>query len=236
MEASGCWLALWLQESALLPGASRPQLWFHPCCHCPLPIPRAKPVLLIFSCSPATHMQFHRGRHGDTHSCTGGHHVFIVSLGIHTCTISQDPRGHTCAHTRSHNVRTPFHTRVPRSLTSAGPSRMPPPPSIWRPCLPHSDNAPAKGNKSPSPPPDGSPAATPEIRVNHEPEPAGAATPGAALPKSPSQVGTQLAACPLFPSWSSIVLSSPATLSLPGLQVWSQSFCPARAMSSLGPC
>ncbi|XP_043343411.1 myc box-dependent-interacting protein 1 isoform X5 [Cervus elaphus] len=52
----------------------------------------------------------------------------------------------------------------------------------------NSDNAPAKGNKSPSPPPDGSPAATPEIRVNHEPEPAGAATPGAALPKSPSQL------------------------------------------------
>uniref|UniRef100_A0A2K5MGR6 Myc box-dependent-interacting protein 1 n=2 Tax=Cercopithecinae TaxID=9528 RepID=A0A2K5MGR6_CERAT len=52
---------------------------------------------------------------------------------------------------------------------------------------PHSDNAPAKGNKSPSPP-DGSPAATPEIRVNHEPEPAGGATPGATLPKSPSQL------------------------------------------------
>ncbi|KAM5279808.1 myc box-dependent-interacting protein 1 isoform 10-T10 [Ctenodactylus gundi] len=50
-----------------------------------------------------------------------------------------------------------------------------------------SDNAPAKGNKSPSPPPDGSPAATPEIRVNHEPEPASGATPGAAIPKSPSQ-------------------------------------------------
>ncbi|XP_036922862.1 myc box-dependent-interacting protein 1 isoform X17 [Sturnira hondurensis] len=50
-----------------------------------------------------------------------------------------------------------------------------------------SDNAPAKGNKSPSPPPDSSPAATPEIRVNHDPEPASAATPGAALPKSPSQ-------------------------------------------------
>uniref|UniRef100_A0A8B9W9D9 Myc box-dependent-interacting protein 1 n=1 Tax=Bos mutus grunniens TaxID=30521 RepID=A0A8B9W9D9_BOSMU len=48
-----------------------------------------------------------------------------------------------------------------------------------------SDNVPAKGNKSPSPPPDGSPAATPEIRVNHEPEPAGAAR--ATLPKSPSQ-------------------------------------------------
>ncbi|KAM6176069.1 myc box-dependent-interacting protein 1 isoform 4-T4 [Erethizon dorsatum] len=51
-----------------------------------------------------------------------------------------------------------------------------------------SDNAPAKGNKSPSPPPDGSPAATPEIRVNHEPEPAGGATPGATIPKSPSQL------------------------------------------------
>ncbi|XP_045681834.1 myc box-dependent-interacting protein 1 isoform X8 [Phyllostomus hastatus] len=51
-----------------------------------------------------------------------------------------------------------------------------------------SDNASAKGNKSPSPPPDSSPAATPEIRVNHDPEPASAATPGAALPKSPSQL------------------------------------------------
>ncbi|XP_036175878.1 myc box-dependent-interacting protein 1 isoform X4 [Myotis myotis] len=51
-----------------------------------------------------------------------------------------------------------------------------------------SDNAPAKENKSPSPPPDGSPAATPEVRVNHEPELAAAATPGAALPKSPSQL------------------------------------------------
>ncbi|XP_004703913.1 myc box-dependent-interacting protein 1 isoform X10 [Echinops telfairi] len=52
-----------------------------------------------------------------------------------------------------------------------------------------SDNAPAKGNKSPSPPPDGSPAATPEIRVNHEPEQAGVAAPGATLSKSPSQPG-----------------------------------------------
>uniref|UniRef100_A0A5F9DAV1 Bridging integrator 1 n=1 Tax=Oryctolagus cuniculus TaxID=9986 RepID=A0A5F9DAV1_RABIT len=51
----------------------------------------------------------------------------------------------------------------------------------------NSDNAPAKGNKSPSPPPDGSPAATPEIRVNHEPEPASGAAPGATIPKSPSQ-------------------------------------------------
>ncbi|KAM8788574.1 myc box-dependent-interacting protein 1 isoform 9-T9 [Rhynchonycteris naso] len=51
-----------------------------------------------------------------------------------------------------------------------------------------SDSAPAKGNKSPSPPLDGSPAATPEIRVNHEPELASAVIPGAALPKSPSQL------------------------------------------------
>ncbi|XP_045058984.1 myc box-dependent-interacting protein 1 isoform X15 [Desmodus rotundus] len=51
----------------------------------------------------------------------------------------------------------------------------------------NSDNAPAKGNKSPSPPPDSSPAAAPEIRVNHDPEPASEATSGAALPKSPSQ-------------------------------------------------
>ncbi|XP_031221100.1 myc box-dependent-interacting protein 1 isoform X8 [Mastomys coucha] len=52
----------------------------------------------------------------------------------------------------------------------------------------NSDNAPEKGNKSPSPPPDGSPAATPEIRVNHEPEPASGASPGATIPKSPSQL------------------------------------------------
>ncbi|XP_040613960.1 myc box-dependent-interacting protein 1 isoform X7 [Mesocricetus auratus] len=51
-----------------------------------------------------------------------------------------------------------------------------------------SDNAPEKGNKSPSPPPDGSPAATPEIRVNHESEPASGASPGASIPKSPSQL------------------------------------------------
>ncbi|XP_043432435.1 myc box-dependent-interacting protein 1 isoform X21 [Prionailurus bengalensis] len=51
----------------------------------------------------------------------------------------------------------------------------------------NSDNAPAKGDKSPSPPPDGSPAA-PEIRVNHEPEPPSSAAAGATLPKSPSQL------------------------------------------------
>ncbi|XP_006876636.1 PREDICTED: myc box-dependent-interacting protein 1 isoform X8 [Chrysochloris asiatica] len=52
-----------------------------------------------------------------------------------------------------------------------------------------SDNTATKGNKSPSPPPDGSPAATPDIRVNHEQEQAGMTEPGATLPKSPSQPG-----------------------------------------------
>ncbi|KAM6178773.1 myc box-dependent-interacting protein 1 isoform 6-T6 [Rhynchocyon petersi] len=50
-----------------------------------------------------------------------------------------------------------------------------------------SDSTPAKGSKTPSSPPDGSPAATPEIRVNHEAELAGVAAAGATLPKSPSQ-------------------------------------------------
>ncbi|KAM5267978.1 myc box-dependent-interacting protein 1 isoform 32-T32 [Hipposideros larvatus] len=62
------------------------------------------------------------------------------------------------------------------------------------------DNTPAKGNKSPSPPPDGSPAATPEIRVNHEPELANAATPGAALPKSPSQSSLPAVVVETFPA------------------------------------
>ncbi|XP_036922863.1 myc box-dependent-interacting protein 1 isoform X18 [Sturnira hondurensis] len=88
-----------------------------------------------------------------------------------------------------------------------------------------SDNAPAKGNKSPSPPPDSSPAATPEIRVNHDPEPASAATPGAALPKSPSQPaevsevagGTQPAAGAQEPGESAA--SGAASNSLPAVVV-----------------
>ncbi|XP_019573536.1 myc box-dependent-interacting protein 1 isoform X28 [Rhinolophus sinicus] len=88
-----------------------------------------------------------------------------------------------------------------------------------------SDNTPAKGNKSPSPPPDGSPAATPEIRVNHEPELASAATPGAALPKSPSQPtdasevagGTQPAAGALEPGETAA--SEAASSSLPAVVV-----------------
>ncbi|KAF6361109.1 bridging integrator 1 [Rhinolophus ferrumequinum] len=89
----------------------------------------------------------------------------------------------------------------------------------------NSDNTPAKGNKSPSPPPDGSPAATPEIRVNHEPELASSATPGAALPKSPSQPadasevagGTQPAAGAVEPGETAA--SEAASSSLPAVVV-----------------
>ncbi|XP_051058390.1 myc box-dependent-interacting protein 1 isoform X7 [Phodopus roborovskii] len=63
-----------------------------------------------------------------------------------------------------------------------------------------SDSAPEKGNKSPSPPPDGSPAATPEIRVNHEPEPASGASPGATIPKSPSQSSLPAVVVETFPA------------------------------------
>ncbi|XP_067385553.1 myc box-dependent-interacting protein 1 isoform X3 [Emydura macquarii macquarii] len=52
-----------------------------------------------------------------------------------------------------------------------------------------SDSTPAKANKSPSPPPDGSPITSPEIKtVNHELEPSSLETPGAGIPKSPSQL------------------------------------------------
>ncbi|XP_048201671.1 myc box-dependent-interacting protein 1 isoform X9 [Perognathus longimembris pacificus] len=63
-----------------------------------------------------------------------------------------------------------------------------------------SDDAPAKGNKSPSPPPDGSPVANPEIRVNHEPEPASGATPGGTIPKSPSQSSLPAVVVETFPA------------------------------------
>ncbi|NWX70724.1 BIN1 protein, partial [Alca torda] len=51
-----------------------------------------------------------------------------------------------------------------------------------------SDSTPAKANKSPSPPPDGSPITSPETKtVNHDLEPSTLEAPGASLPKSPSQ-------------------------------------------------
>ncbi|XP_009321808.1 PREDICTED: myc box-dependent-interacting protein 1 isoform X2 [Pygoscelis adeliae] len=50
------------------------------------------------------------------------------------------------------------------------------------------DSTPAKANKSPSPPPDGSPITSPETKtVNHEMEPSTLEAPGASIPKSPSQ-------------------------------------------------
>nr|XP_021381839.1 myc box-dependent-interacting protein 1 isoform X11 [Lonchura striata domestica] len=51
-----------------------------------------------------------------------------------------------------------------------------------------SDSTPAKANKSPSPPPDGTPISSPETKtVNHELEPSSLEAPGASIPKSPSQ-------------------------------------------------
>ncbi|NXW63209.1 BIN1 protein, partial [Eurystomus gularis] len=51
-----------------------------------------------------------------------------------------------------------------------------------------SDSTPTKANKSPSPPPDGSPITSPETKtVNHELEPSTLEAPGASIPKSPSQ-------------------------------------------------
>uniref|UniRef100_A0A8B9SBK0 Bridging integrator 1 n=1 Tax=Apteryx owenii TaxID=8824 RepID=A0A8B9SBK0_APTOW len=52
-----------------------------------------------------------------------------------------------------------------------------------------SDSTPGKANKSPSPPPDGSPITSPETKtVNHELEPSSLEAPGASIPKSPSQL------------------------------------------------
>ncbi|XP_053155073.1 myc box-dependent-interacting protein 1 isoform X16 [Hemicordylus capensis] len=51
-----------------------------------------------------------------------------------------------------------------------------------------SDSTPAKANKTPSSPPDGTPITSPEIKaINHEPEPSTLETPGGGIPKSPSQ-------------------------------------------------
>ena len=179
---------------------------------CPFPVltpvsPRFHPSSCTRTCS------FTRG-------CTGHTlvHMWVSCFSsesghTHAPLVSQDLRGHTmCKHIFTHgspghwHVHTPCHTHTP--------SWTPRPPSIRAPLLSRlcSDNAPAKGNKSPSPP-DGSPAATPEIRVNHEPEPAGAAAPGAALPKSPSQVGTCLGG--LSPPFLPLPLALPPFPSFP---------------------
>ncbi|XP_007534778.1 myc box-dependent-interacting protein 1 isoform X11 [Erinaceus europaeus] len=104
-----------------------------------------------------------------------------------------------------------------------------------------SDNAPAKGN-SPSPPPHGSPAATPEIRVNHEPEPPAA---GAALPKSPSQFEApgpfseqasllDLDFDPLPPVASPVKVPTPSGQSIPW-DLWESTESPAGSLPSGEP-
>ncbi|XP_040827110.1 myc box-dependent-interacting protein 1 isoform X4 [Ochotona curzoniae] len=108
-----------------------------------------------------------------------------------------------------------------------------------------SDNTPAKGNKSPSPPPDGSPAATPDITVNHEPEPAGGAAPGATLPKSPSQFEapgpfTEQASLldldfdPLPPVASPVKAPTPSGQSIPW-DLWEPTESPAGSLPSREP-
>nr|XP_035948803.1 myc box-dependent-interacting protein 1 isoform X5 [Halichoerus grypus] len=109
----------------------------------------------------------------------------------------------------------------------------------------NSDNAPAKGNKSPSPPPDGSPAATPEIRVNHEPEPPSSATAGASLPKSPSQFEApgpfseqasllDLDFDPLPPVASPVKAPTPSGQSIPW-DLWEPTESPAGSLPSREP-
>ncbi|XP_031815733.1 myc box-dependent-interacting protein 1 isoform X4 [Sarcophilus harrisii] len=106
-----------------------------------------------------------------------------------------------------------------------------------------SDNAPTKGNKSPSPPPDGSPAGTPEIKVNHEPEPASLDTPGAAIPKSPSQFDApgpfqenasllDLDFDPIPPIASPVKAPTPSGQSLPW-DLWEAAESPAGSLQSV---
>ncbi|XP_044889517.1 myc box-dependent-interacting protein 1 isoform X6 [Leopardus geoffroyi] len=108
----------------------------------------------------------------------------------------------------------------------------------------NSDNAPAKGDKSPSPPPDGSPAA-PEIRVNHEPEPPSSAAAGAALPKSPSQFEApgpfseqasllDLDFDPLPPVASPVKAPTPSGQSIPW-DLWEPTESPAGSLPSGEP-
>ncbi|XP_043432421.1 myc box-dependent-interacting protein 1 isoform X8 [Prionailurus bengalensis] len=108
----------------------------------------------------------------------------------------------------------------------------------------NSDNAPAKGDKSPSPPPDGSPAA-PEIRVNHEPEPPSSAAAGATLPKSPSQFEApgpfseqasllDLDFDPLPPVASPVKAPTPSGQSIPW-DLWEPTESPAGSLPSGEP-
>lgn len=136
---------------------------------------------------------FTHGFMGFTHRCTDLH-TGPRGLLIHTASHA-DPRSshrYTALHVNpwSWRIHTCHSPRAPTRRSQTAPHLLALGPTDIILLLSFcSDSAPEKGNKSPSPPPDGSPAATPEIRVNHEPEPAGGASPGATIPKSPSQVG-----------------------------------------------
>lgn len=87
-----------------------------------------------------------------------------------------------------------------------------------------SDSTPAKANKSPSPPPDGSPITSPETKtVNHELEPSTLEAPGASIPKSPSQVASPWH----WPCLCSITADGTSSVSQrhPSVAFWTSSCC-----------
>uniref|UniRef100_A0A8C3U9U7 Myc box-dependent-interacting protein 1 n=1 Tax=Catharus ustulatus TaxID=91951 RepID=A0A8C3U9U7_CATUS len=112
-----------------------------------------------------------------------------------------------------------------------------------------SDSTPAKANKSPSPPPDGSPITSPETKtVNHELEPSTLEAPGASIPKSPSQFDApgpfqegasllDLDFDPIKPDATVGKTPTPASQSLPW-DLWevrnSYGFCLSSSMGWLG--
>nr|XP_056717318.1 myc box-dependent-interacting protein 1 isoform X15 [Euleptes europaea] len=64
-----------------------------------------------------------------------------------------------------------------------------------------SDSTPAKANKTPSSPPDGTPITSPETKaINHELEPSTLETPGGGIPKSPSQSSLPAVVVETFPA------------------------------------
>ncbi|XP_053155047.1 myc box-dependent-interacting protein 1 isoform X13 [Hemicordylus capensis] len=108
-----------------------------------------------------------------------------------------------------------------------------------------SDSTPAKANKTPSSPPDGTPITSPEIKaINHEPEPSTLETPGGGIPKSPSQFDApgpfqegasllDLDFDPIKPDNSPVGKSpTPAAQSLPW-DLWEPEKTPSSSMQSM---
>lgn len=158
---------------------------------------------------PGAHMWMHSFAHR-TMRFTHAHNSTCGSQGLtyvhsFTCRSIGLTHAYTAPHVdpRSSRIHTCNSPWTPTGCSQTAPCLLALCPTDTTLFLPfYSDNVPEKGNKSPSPPPDGSPAATPEIRVNHEPEPASGASPGATIPKSPSQVGMPVVS-------SSVFISSP---------------------------